>query len=90
MQERALGVKVIQGVSPDQQLVKVVHDELLQLLGGEKADLARPDAGPRVILLAGLQVRSRSSHPKPVFRCLHTFFGPDAAPACCQNARRHP
>ena len=46
---------MIEGVTPDQQLVKVVHDELVQLLGGEAANLASPASGPRVILLAGLQ-----------------------------------
>ena len=42
-------------MNPEQQLVKVVYDELLQLLGAERSDLNRPASGPRVILLAGLQ-----------------------------------
>lgn len=42
-------------MSPDQQLVKVVYDELLELLGSERADLVKPKIGPRSILLAGLQ-----------------------------------
>ena len=51
----ALGVAVTKGVTPDQQLVKVVYDELKALMGGERVDLAVPPSGPAVILLAGLQ-----------------------------------
>jgi len=51
----ALGVGVTRGVTPDQQLVKVVYDQLKELMGGERSDLAVPEAGPQVILLAGLQ-----------------------------------
>jgi signal recognition particle subunit SRP54 len=51
----ALGVKVTKGVAPDQQLVKVVYDELKSLMGGEREDLNVPTSGPAVILLAGLQ-----------------------------------
>ncbi|PAN16059.1 hypothetical protein PAHAL_3G029900 [Panicum hallii] len=53
--EKAVGTDVIRGVSPDQQLVKVVNDELVQLMGGEVSDLAFSKSGPTVILLAGLQ-----------------------------------
>ncbi|KAK9837742.1 hypothetical protein WJX74_004050 [Apatococcus lobatus] len=55
VEESALGVKVVKGVRPDQQLVKVVNDELVSLMGGEKQDLNEPRLGPQVILLAGLQ-----------------------------------
>ena len=46
----------------------MVYDELLQLLGAEKADLNRPAAGPRVVLLAGLQVRFTPT-PRSVHSC---------------------
>ncbi|KAJ1294065.1 hypothetical protein BS78_01G117600 [Paspalum vaginatum] len=53
--EKAVGTDVIRGVKPDQQLVKVVNDELVQLMGGEVSDLVFAKSGPTVILLAGLQ-----------------------------------
>ncbi|KAK3118416.1 hypothetical protein QOZ80_9BG0698730 [Eleusine coracana subsp. coracana] len=53
--EKAAGTDVIRGVRPDQQLVKVVNDELVQLMGGEVSDLVFAKSGPTVILLAGLQ-----------------------------------
>ncbi|RZC21528.1 Signal recognition particle 54 kDa protein, chloroplastic isoform B [Glycine soja] len=53
--DQAVGVGVIRGVRPDQQLVKIVHEELVQLMGGEVSELVFAKSGPTVILLAGLQ-----------------------------------
>uniref|UniRef100_A0A0E0R4D7 signal-recognition-particle GTPase n=1 Tax=Oryza rufipogon TaxID=4529 RepID=A0A0E0R4D7_ORYRU len=53
--EKALGSDLIRGVRPEQQLVKIVHDELVKLMGGEVSDLVFAKSGPTVILLAGLQ-----------------------------------
>lgn len=53
--EQAIGVGVVPGVRPDQQLVKVVSDELVKLMGGEVAELDFAKTGPTVILMAGLQ-----------------------------------
>ena len=50
VEEKALGVKVIKGVKPDQMLVRVVNDELVELMGGAKEDLVDPDEGPQVRL----------------------------------------
>jgi len=53
VRERALGEEVLKGLTPGQHVVKVVHEELTDLLGAETAEL---ELGPRaVILLAGLQ-----------------------------------
>ncbi len=51
---RAVGVEVTGSLTPGQQVVKIVHDELLTTLGDE-APLDRPPAPPLVILIAGLQ-----------------------------------
>ncbi|XP_010245292.1 PREDICTED: signal recognition particle 54 kDa protein, chloroplastic [Nelumbo nucifera] len=53
--EQVVGVGLIRGVRPDQQLVKIVHDELVKLMGGEVSELTFAKSGPTVILLAGLQ-----------------------------------
>ncbi|KAJ1394519.1 Signal recognition particle, SRP54 subunit, GTPase domain [Sesbania bispinosa] len=53
--DQAVGVGVIRGVRPDQQLVKIVHDELVKLMGEEVSELVFAKSGPTVILLAGLQ-----------------------------------
>ncbi len=55
VQERALGEAVLKAVSPGQQIVKIVHDELARLLGEGRSTLATAAEGPTVILLVGLQ-----------------------------------
>ncbi|KAL9238890.1 hypothetical protein vseg_013260 [Gypsophila vaccaria] len=53
--DQAVGVGLIKGVKPDQQLVKIVRDELVKLMGGQVSELVFSKSGPTVILLAGLQ-----------------------------------
>src|SRR5216117_4625323 len=55
VRERAVGVLQINAVSPGQQVVKLVHDEIAALLGGTKQGLDFASVGPTVILLVGLQ-----------------------------------
>ncbi len=55
VQEKAVGTEVVQSISPGQQVVKVVHDELVTLLGGESAALDFTGKGPAVVLMVGLQ-----------------------------------
>jgi signal recognition particle subunit SRP54 len=55
VRERAVGTLQVKTVSPGQQVVKLVHDEIATLLGGTKAGLEFASVGPTVILLVGLQ-----------------------------------
>lgn len=55
VKEKATGDEVLNSVTPGQQLVKIVHDELTELLGGEHVGINEPDYPPTVILVAGLQ-----------------------------------
>jgi signal recognition particle subunit SRP54 len=56
VQEKALGDRVLKSVSPGQQIVKIVHDELVTLLGGEApSGLEWAPVPPTVIMLVGLQ-----------------------------------
>lgn len=54
IKDKAEGENVIQGVDPSQQLVKIVHDELIELLGKEKQPL-KLDGHPSLIMMLGLQ-----------------------------------
>ena len=54
VRERALGDEVVRSLDPGQVFVKIVHDELVTVLGGDKATLT-PQGRPSVLLLAGLQ-----------------------------------
>jgi signal recognition particle subunit SRP54 len=55
VQQKAVGEKVLQDVRPGQQLVKIVHDELVALLGEKQAPLAFATVPPTVYLIVGLQ-----------------------------------
>ncbi len=55
VKERAIGEEVLASISPGQQVVKVVHDEMVRLLGGHSAPLPLASQPPTVILLVGLQ-----------------------------------
>jgi len=54
VREKAMGQEVLKSVKPDQMIIKIVHDELAELMGGEKTDI-NLKGNPCVILLAGLQ-----------------------------------
>jgi len=61
--EKAVGEEVLTSLKPGQQMIKIVHDELVRLLGGDPVDEEASDAppimyvepGPTVIMMAGLQ-----------------------------------
>lgn len=55
VRERAVGVAALKAVSPGQQLVKIVHDELVRLLGETREGLRFASVPPTVVLLVGLQ-----------------------------------
>ncbi|HVL81171.1 MAG TPA: signal recognition particle receptor subunit alpha, partial [Actinomycetota bacterium] len=55
VREQAVGEQVLRSLTPGQQIVKIVHDELVNLLGGQQRPLGKADSGPTVILLVGLQ-----------------------------------
>ena len=52
---KAQGAEVVSGVRPDQQFIKIVHDELVRVMGETNVPLATAESGPTVILTAGLQ-----------------------------------
>ena len=54
VKQKALGQEVLNSVNPSQMLVKIVHDELTGLMGGDKTDI-NIKINPSVILIAGLQ-----------------------------------
>lgn len=55
IQEKAIGTDVLKGINPGQQFIKIVNDELVELLGGTNARLTKGVRNPTVLMLAGLQ-----------------------------------
>lgn len=54
VKQKALGAQILESLTPGQQIVKIVRDELVQILGGTRADLQLTN-WPSVLLLVGLQ-----------------------------------
>ncbi len=55
VREKAVGAQLIKSVRPDDQIVKIVHDELLQLMGPVDPSIRFEKSGPTVLMLCGLQ-----------------------------------
>tara|TARA_Y100000590_G_scaffold283381_1_gene318786 strand:+ start:2255 stop:3595 length:1341 start_codon:yes stop_codon:yes gene_type:complete len=55
IREKAIGENVLEGISPGQQVIKIVNDELVHLLGNENQGLSTGGIPPKVILIVGLQ-----------------------------------
>ncbi len=61
VKEKALGRNVLTAVSPSQMMVKIVHDELTELMGSKESEL-NLQINPTVILMAGLQGSGKTTH----------------------------
>ncbi len=70
VKERALGQEVISSLQPGQALVKIVHDELVQVMGEENEALDLRASPPVVVLLAGLQGSGKTTTTAKLARLL--------------------
>lgn len=61
IKKKSLGQNVLTAVSPGQLMIKIVHDELAELMGSEHAEL-NLKATPSIILMAGLQGSGKTTH----------------------------
>lgn len=68
---KALGQEVLRAVNPSQMMVKIVHDELTLLMGGEKTDI-NIRINPSVILIAGLQGSGKTTFSGKLARWVKT------------------
>ena len=69
VKEKALGQNVLTAVKPSQLMVKIVHDELTKLMGGETAEL-KLEGRPAVILMSGLQGSGKTTFTGKLARML--------------------
>lgn len=70
IKERATGDEVMSSITPDQQVVKIVNEELARLMGGTNVGLAMSSSPPTIILLAGLQGSGKTTHTAKLARLL--------------------
>ena len=87
VKERALGADVLESLNPGQQVVKIVSDELTQLMGGAGRDLVFARGGPTVILMAGLQGSGKTTACGKLARHLREEKKLDVAVAACDLQR---
>lgn len=74
VKEKAIGEKVIAAVSPGQLMVKIVQDELTELMGGKEADF-QISGNPAIILIAGLQGSGKTTFSGKLANYLTTKKG---------------
>lgn len=74
VKEKALGQNVITSLNPNQLMVKIVHDELAELMGGDSEDLNLSGA-PTIILIAGLQGSGKTTFSGKLANYLKTKKG---------------
>ena len=87
VRERALGQDVLDSLNPGQQVVKIVSDELAEVMGGAGRELAFAKPGPTVILMAGLQGSGKTTACAKLARHLREEHGMDVALAACDVYR---
>ncbi|MBP5782076.1 MAG: signal recognition particle protein [Bacteroidales bacterium] len=71
VKEKAIGQKILTSVSPSQLMVKIVHDELTSLMGGDKVDI-NFNGNPAIILIAGLQGSGKTTFSAKLANYLKT------------------
>jgi len=82
VKERALGADVIGQLNPGQQVVKIVSDELTELMGGAARELSFSPRPPTVIVMAGLQGSGKTTATGKLARYLRERGSSVAVAAC--------
>ena len=72
VKEQSLGEKVIKSITPGQMVVKIVHDELVKILGDENNELNLQTVPPAVILMVGLQGSGKTTTSAKLAKFLGT------------------
>ena len=62
VRSKALGQEVVGDVTPGQLMVKIINDELVELMGGEHEGISMAAAGPTIIMMVGLQGSGKTTH----------------------------
>ncbi len=86
VKQKALGMDVLTAVKPGQLMVKVVHDELAALMGGEAVEL-NLKANPTIILMAGLNGAGKTTHTGKLALMLKDKKGKKPLLAACDVYR---
>lgn len=86
VKEKAMGMEVLTAVKPTELMVKIVHDELAELMGGDHAEL-NLKGSPSVILMSGLQGSGKTTFSGKLANMLKTKKGRHPLLAACDVYR---
>jgi signal recognition particle subunit SRP54 len=86
IKEKALGQDVLNSISPGQLLIKITHDELAQLMGGERVDIKLTN-NPTIILMSGLQGSGKTTFTGKLANHLKTKRGKKPLLVACDIYR---
>ena len=86
IKEKALGENVLTSISPGQLLIKITHDELTQLMGGQKEEI-KLGGNPTVILMSGLQGSGKTTFSGKLANFLKTKKGKKPLLVACDIYR---
>src|SRR5690625_2536619 len=87
IKERAVGQEVMESLTPGQQVIKVVKDELTTLMGGEQSKIAVADRSPTVIMKVGLQGSGKTTTTGKLANHLRTDHNPTPLLVACDVYR---
>jgi signal recognition particle subunit SRP54 len=87
VRERCRGAEVVGALNAGQQVVKIVHDELTEMMGGESSGVVFAPRPPTVILMAGLQGSGKTTAAAKLARLLRTEHRSSVALAACDVHR---
>src|SRR6201996_2014663 len=87
VKEQALGADIIGQLNPGQQVVKIVSDELTELMGGAARELSFSPRPPTVVVMAGLQGSGKTTATAKLARYLREQHGSSVAVAACDVYR---
>jgi signal recognition particle subunit SRP54 len=87
IKEKALGEKVYDQLNPSQMVVKIVKDELVELLGSDKSELHFNSNKPTIIMLAGLQGSGKTTSAAKLANLFKTKFNKKVRLAACDVYR---
>ena len=87
IREEAQGEAVLKSLTPGQTVVKIVQDNLVEILGGENAQLQRDDSPPSVIMLVGLQGAGKTTAAAKLALHIRREWKQDVMIAACDLQR---
>ncbi len=86
VKQKAIGQEVLKSINPSQMMVKIVHDELVELMGGDKTDI-NIKISPAIILIAGLQGSGKTTFSGKLAKWVKTKRGKNPLLVACDVYR---